>query len=113
MPQTFVQAEATLANGVGNIATLYTAPGATKVLVIFSNVTNKDTAGTTDYAATLIHTDAANVKITDLAVNVTVPTKAVVRNIIGKVLLNGGEKIRGYASAATAVDIQMTVLEGM
>lgn len=105
MANTFKNAKALLTT---SLADVYTVPSATTAIVIGVHVANKDTA---NRALDMVWTDASDSNTaTTLAEAIIVPENAAYEPV-GKLVLEAGDKIRASASAGSALEVTVSVLE--
>lgn len=90
-------------------ADIYTVPAGTTAVVIGCQVTN---TGTTSYNLSLWWTDAsASNAETYLAQAIPVPDAASYEPIGGRLVLEAGDKLRGFGSSSSVLDVSVSVLE--
>ncbi len=103
MANTFKNARAAATTG---LATVYTVPAATTSIVLLAQATN---VGSGAQAVTLCWYDGG-VK-TELVKLLSVPEKAAVGLIAGKLVLEAGDYLQVSAAAASAIELSVSVLE--
>lgn len=107
MAQTFKNARAVLAD---TATTVYTCPAGTTAIVIGCQVTNVDNANNCDLQ--FWWTDSSNTDaITSLAYDVIVPSRASYEPIGGKLVLEAGDTVKGLGSAASDLEVSLSILE--
>lgn len=90
-------------------ADIYTVPSGTTAVVIGCQVTN---TGTTSYNLSLWWTDAsASNAETYLAQAIPVPDASSYEPIGGRLVLEAGDKLRGFGSSSSVLDVSVSVLE--
>jgi len=107
MAENFVNARVVLGTGASDV---YTCPSGTTAVVIGAQVANVDNANTCDLR--FWWTDASNTNaVTHLGYDITVPPRSAYEPISGKLVLSAGDKIRGQASAASDLEVTVSLLE--
>lgn len=86
---------------------IYSATNASIVLSMM--VSNKTTATTT--AVTLTKHSNAGVEQTKLVYAIPVPYATTLECVPNKIVLEAGQSIKGYAGAASTLDITLSVME--
>lgn len=106
MAETFKNAKRALTSGASDI---YTVPAGTTAVIIGCQVTN---VGVAPYNLTLFWTDAsdANAEVY-FAQAIPVPDAASYEPIGGRLVLEAGDKIRGFGSSSAVLDITVSILE--
>ena len=88
---------------------IYTVPALTTAIVIGCQVTN---VGTSAYNLSLSWLDSSDANAeTYLAQAIPVPDAAAYEPIGGKLVLEAGDVIRGFASSNSALEVTVSVLE--
>jgi hypothetical protein len=106
MAETFKNARLVL---TGTEADIYTVPPDTTAVVIGCQVTN---TGSTSYNLSFWWTDdSASDAVTYLAQAIPVPDSASYEPIGGRLVLEAGDKLRGFGSSAGVLDVSVSVLE--
>lgn len=107
MAETFKNARKVLQTTAGTA--IYTVPAATTAIVIGCQVAND---GTASYDLTMYWTDssASNAQ-THLAQGIPVPDAAAYEPIGGKLVLEAGDALFGFASTADFLEATVSVLE--
>jgi hypothetical protein len=107
MAEAFVNARQAVGTSLTDV---YTCPTATKAIVIHCQAAAVDVAAAADL--TLQWTDAsASNAATHLAKAITIPPQAALNPIVGRLVLEAGDKIRAQASAAAKLELSLSVLE--
>jgi len=107
MASTFKNAKLALTTGGG---TIYTVPAATTSIVLMAQCANIDGTNNTDVS--LSWTDDSNSDTeTYLAKTVVVPADAALGLLDGKLVLEAGDTLKGYASADSDLVLTVSVLE--
>lgn len=106
MGEAFKNARAALGT---SSSTIYTCPAGTTAIIIGCQVANVD--GTNSADATVTWTDSSASATTHLVKTVPVPADASLGVIAGKLVLEAGDSIGGFASAAGDLEISVSVLE--
>jgi hypothetical protein len=107
MAEVFKNARKVLLGSAGDA--IYTVPAATKAIVIGCQVAN---VGTTSYDLTMYWTDDSNSDaVTNLAQAIPVPDAAAYEPIGGKLVLEAGDALFGFASTANFLEATVSVLE--
>ena len=91
---------------------IYTVPAATSTVVIGCVLTNKSVANiTADIQIVTDSTSGENGDDVYIAKGVLIPTADSLEIIEGKVALEAGDKIKVLASAGSALDVALSILE--
>lgn len=106
MAETFKNARAALGT---TAATVYTVPAATTAIVIGCQVANVD--GTNDADVSCYWTDTSATADTYLAKTIAVPADSALGLLSGKLVLEAGDSISALASAASDLEISVSILE--
>jgi hypothetical protein len=106
MAQTFKNARAVLTT---TASVLYTCPANTTAIITGCQVTNVDS--TARNLSLLWTDDSASDAQTYLASTVSVPVSASYEPIGGKIVLEAGDQLLGFASANSTLHISVSVLE--
>lgn len=106
MANTFKNARLALGTAVG---TAYTCGTAATAVVILCQVANVD--GSANVDVDVYWTDVSGTTDTYLAKTVTVPADASLGVLSGKLVLEGGDMIKGLASEASDAELSLSVLE--
>lgn len=107
MPNVFKNARLALGTSA---ATAYTVPASTTAIVIGMQVANVDGANNADVSAYWTDSSAAGA-ITYVAKTVTVPADAALGLLSGKLVLETGDTIAALGSAASDLELTVSVLE--
>lgn len=107
MAETFNRASTILSTT--SITDVYTVPSGATAVVMGCVVANVD--GTNAAGITVDITTSLNAAIAKLAYLISVPAKASVELVANKVVLKSGEKLRATASAASDLEVTVSVLE--
>ena len=95
------------AAATASLATVYTVPASTTSIVLLAQATNIASGA---QAVTLcVYTGAS--KETELVLNLSVPEKAAVGLIAGKLVLKAGQSLYANSSAGSLIDMNISVLE--
>jgi hypothetical protein len=106
MAETFKHKQAELSTT--NTA-IYTCPSSTTAIVFLSQVSNKSSSDT--YYATLSVSDSSATTVRFLAKDIQIPAVAAANLIGGKLVLEAGDSLNGYAQANGYLDFIISVLE--
>jgi uncharacterized linocin/CFP29 family protein len=105
---TFKNTKLKIQSGAGN--DVYTCPSATTAIVIGCQVANTDS--TTAENVRVWWTDASNSNVvTHLVDEVVVPARSTLAPIVGKLVLEAGDKIRAGGQVNDRAEITVSVLE--
>ena len=92
----------------GGLATIYTAPASTQVVVLVMQVANIDgTERTVDAQVT----DTSEADTGYLCKDLVLPADSAINLINGRLVLEAGDVLKLNASAAAAVDYNLSILE--
>lgn len=106
MAENFTNAKAVL---LDTVTTIYTCPAATKAIVIGCQIVN---VGSSAHDLTLSWTDASDSAAeTHLAQAVPVPDAAAYEPVGGKLVLEAGDTLQGFANTASVLEATVSVLE--
>lgn len=108
MANTFKSTQTTLTTSTGDIYQASTATGAVSI-VLSVLVANID--GTNSADVTIQKTDSVNTSQSYIAYTIPVIADSSLEVIPNKLVLMSGEKLRGQASAASDLDVTVSVLE--
>ncbi len=102
-----------LSNNSGSPTSLYTCASSKSSIIIGFTLTNKTTNDVTVHA--YIDTAISGDEDAFLCHNLTVPASSTVELTMGKVVLthdgSNGDVVKAYASAASAIDVVLSILE--
>jgi hypothetical protein len=106
MAETFKNAKKVL---TGTVSDVYTVPSATTAIIIGCQVTNVDSSSRD---LTFSWSDASDSDTeTYLADAITIPVAASYEPIGGKLILEAGDKLRGFGSTTDTLEVTVSVLE--
>jgi hypothetical protein len=106
MANTFKNAKKVL---TASLSDVYEVPAATTAIVIGLHIANN---GTANHTLDLVWTDDSDADTaTVLAEAIVVPENAAFSPIIGKLVLEAGDKIRGLADTTSKLEVTVSVLE--
>lgn len=106
MAQVFKNARAVLTT---TAAVVYTCPASTTAIITSAQTTNVDSSART---VSLLWTDVSAASAqTYVASTVSVPVSASYEPINGKLVLEAGDQLLGFASANSAIHLSVSVLE--
>ncbi len=111
MAETFkLRTGASVSNTV--LETIYTAPSNTSTVVIGCVLTNKSAANiTADIQIVTASTTGENADNVYITKGVLIPSSDSLEIIEGKVAMEAGDTFKVLASAATALDVALSILE--
>ena len=107
MAETFKSVNADL--GTSADASIYQCPSSTTAIVILCQVANVDGSNNADVYVD--YYDSSTTTATALAHTVAVPADTSLNPIGGKLVLEAGDQLRAWASAASDLEIVVSVLE--
>ena len=107
MAETFKSVNADL--GTSADASIYQCPSSTTAIVILCQVANVD--GTNAADVYVDYYDSSTTTAKALAHTVAVPADTALNPIGGKLVLEAGDQLRAWASAASDLEIVVSVLE--
>jgi hypothetical protein len=94
------------------LETIYTAPASTSTVVIGCVLTNKSASNiTADIQIVTASTTGENADDVYIAKGVLIPSSDSLEIIEGKVAMEAGDKFKVLSSAATALDVALSILE--
>jgi len=96
------------AAATASLATVYTVPASTTSIVLLAQATN---VGSGAQAVTFCWYDASGTVKTELVKLLSVPEKAAVGLIAGKLVLETGDYLHANSDASSAIDLTISVLE--
>lgn len=106
MANTFKNAKKVLTD---TLADIYEVPSATTAIVIGLHVANM---GTDNHSLDLVWTDDSDSDTaTVLAEAIVIPENAAFAPLVGKLVLEAGDKIRGNADTSSKLEVTVSVLE--
>lgn len=106
MAETFKNAKKIL---TGSLSDIYTVPAGTTAIVIGCQVANNDTSARD---LTMVWTDASDsATATYLADVIPIPIASAYEPIGGKLILEAGDKLRGFGSTTDTLEVTLSVLE--
>lgn len=106
MAQIFKNARAVLAT---TAAVVYTCPASTTAIITGAQATNVDSSART---VSMLWTDAsASAAQTYVTSAVSIPVSASYEPVSGKLVLEAGDQLLGFASANSAIHLSVSVLE--
>ena len=106
MAETFKNAKKVL---TGSLSDIYTVPAGTTAIVIGCQVANNDTSARD---LTMVWTDASDSDTaTYLADVITIPVASAYEPVGGKLILEAGDKLRGFGSTTSTLEVTLSVLE--
>ena len=91
-----------------SLATVYTVPASTTSIVLLAQATN---VGSGAQAVTFCWYDASGTVKTELVKLLSVPEKAAVGLIAGKLVLEAGDYMQVSAGAVSVIELSISVLE--
>ena len=107
MAETFKSVNADL--GTSANTSIYQCPSSTTAIVILCQVANVD--GTNAATVNVDYYDSSATQAKALAHTISVPADASFNPIGGKLVLEAGDQLRAWASAASDLEIVVSVLE--
>tara|TARA_B100000085_G_scaffold270159_1_gene282284 strand:- start:55 stop:384 length:330 start_codon:yes stop_codon:yes gene_type:complete len=107
MAETFKSVNADL--GTSSNTVIYTCPSSTTAIVILCQVANVDGSNSADLYMDYYDSSATQAKA--LAHTVAVPGDTAINPIGGKLVLEASDELRAWASAASDLEITVSVLE--
>ena len=96
------------AAATASLATVYTVPAATTSIVLLAQATNVTTGA---QAVTFCWYDASGTVKTELVKLLSVPEKAAVGLIAGKLVLETGDYLQVQSTASSLIELSISVLE--
>ena len=96
------------AAATASLATVYTVPASTTSIVLLAQATN---VGSGAQAVTFCWYDASGTVKTELVKLLSVPEKAAVGLIAGKLVLEAGDYMQVSAGAVSVIQLSISVLE--
>lgn len=105
MPNTFRNGRAA---ATASLSTVYTVPGATTSIVLLAQATN---VGSGAQAVTFCWYDASGSVKTELVKLLSVPEKAAVGLLAGRLILETGDYIQIQSTASSLIEFSFSVLE--
>jgi len=96
------------AAATASLATVYTVPASTTSIVLLAQATN---VGSGAQAVTFCWYDASGTVKTELVKLLSVPEKAAVGLIAGKLVLEAGDYMQVSAGAVSVIELSISVLE--
>ena len=96
------------AAATASLATVYTVPADTTAIVLLAQATN---VGSGAQAVTFCWYDASGTVKTELVKLLSVPEKAAVGLIAGKLVLEAGDYMQVSAGAVSVIELSISVLE--
>lgn len=94
----------------GSYSTAYTCPTATTAIVLSAQVSNTDSAAPYEVSAQWLDSSASNAA-TRLAHVITVPAKASMGLLSGKLVLEAGDVFQALASTTAKLELTLSILE--
>lgn len=91
-------------------ATVYTCPASTTAIVLLAQAANSNGASNADVSLQWLD-DSNSDKATYLANVITVPAKASLSLLSGKLVLEAGDALQVKASAAAAIQLTLSIME--
>ena len=96
----------------GTSASVYTAPAASGNIAIVLLAQAANVGSGAQAVSLCVYSNAGTpVKLTDLVLNLSVPEKAAVGLIAGKLVLTEGQHLYANAAAGSLIDMNISVLE--
>jgi len=96
------------AAATASLATVYTVPASTTSIVLLAQATN---VGSGAQAVTFCWYDASGTVKTELVKLLSVPEKAAVGLIAGKLVLEAGDYLQVQSTASSLIELSISVLE--
>jgi len=96
------------AAATASLATVYTVPASTTSIVLLAQATN---VGSGAQAVTFCWYDASGTVKTELVKLLSVPEKAAVGLIAGKLVLEAGDYMQVQSTASALIELSISVLE--
>ena len=96
------------AAATASLATVYTVPASTTSIVLLAQATN---VGSGAQAVTFCWYDASGTVKTELVKLLSVPEKAAVGLIAGKLVLETGDYLQVQSTASSLIELSLSVLE--
>ena len=96
------------AAATASLATVYTVPASTTSIVLLAQATN---VGSGAQAVTFCWYDASGTVKTELVKLLSVPEKAAVGLIAGKLVLETGDYLQVQSTASSLIELSISVLE--
>ena len=96
------------AAATASLATVYTVPASTTSIVLLAQATN---VGSGAQAVTFCWYDASGSVKTELVKLLSVPEKAAVGLIAGKLVLESGDYLQVKSTASSLIELSLSVLE--
>jgi hypothetical protein len=96
----------------GTSASVYTAPAASGNIAIVLLAQAANVGSGAQAVSLCVYSNAGTpVKLTDLVLNLSVPEKAAVGLVAGKLVLEAGEHLYANSTAGSLIDMNISVLE--
>ena len=95
--------------GTSANTSIYQCPSSTTAIVILCQVANVDESNAADVYVD--YYDSSETQAKALAHTISVPADTALNPIGGKLVLNAGDQLRAWASAASDLEIVISVLE--